>query len=169
MVTSTGFNTGEIIKYQGKEARVVSSHSYSSQITIEVDGKMITVNRNDLFGMNDIRPDFEGQIAQYDEQIEKNKEQIKLSDAIWNAAKQTIKTCRDQMWSLLSDAGVKSYSQITDAEVRAQYAELYEQKGGARSAQIKAVSDIIHASNNTASVAIDKMNLTNQQYVFGLA
>ena len=169
MVNVTGFNTGETINYNGKEAKIDSSYSYSSQIRIEVDGKIVTVDRNDLFGMNKNRPDFEEQIAACDEQIEANKERIKNCDLIWNTAKRTITSCRDQMWALLSKAGVQSFSQITDEEVRAQYAELYGQKGDARSLQIRAVSDTINAANNTASVAIDKMHLVNQQYVFGLA
>ena len=170
MSTSINFKAGEHVLFNGKSAIVKESHSYSEFVTVVVDGKEYTVNKNDLFGMNNSKNDyfFDRQISAYDKQIQQNKEIISEQNTLWALASAKIKNCRQQMASILRSAGVSVASKIDDETQKAQYYALRDNRRDARSVQIRATSEIISASNSTASAALGKMNVTNQKALFGL-
>lgn len=166
MGITTNFKNGETVNYNGKEATVVNTHSYSNYLTILVDGKQITVEKNDLFGMNKSNKHFDRLIDSCDEQIAKNKSIINDAKLNWAAAVNTIKSCREQMHGILKSSGVSTFSQITNDEQRAQYLKLKNDRGDARSVQIRASADIINAAHSVGSAALSKMNFLNQQAIY---
>ena len=160
MVLQANFQTGEIVNYDGKLAKVCDTGFGTSTITIEVDGKCISVDKNDLFGMNEnleTSSVLDNQIANCDEQIEDN---------LWQQAKDEIKSLRNQMQALLSSFGVSLVTQL-DEPNKAQYKALRAERVNQRLVQIRATSDIMTAAHNTASVASYKQDLVNTK-AFGV-
>ena len=170
MAPNVDFKIGEQVTFNGKKAVVSESHIYSDTVTIIVDGKEYSVNKNDLFGMNEKKNEyfFDRQIDFYDKQIEQNKETIKEQNTLWARAKDKIKSCREQMASILHLAGVSIASQINDESQRAQYYALRDSRMDARLEQIGATAEIMNAANNTATLAFNKMNISHQKSFFGL-
>ena len=170
MVLQANFQTGETLNYNGKQATVCDTGFGTSTITIEVDGKCISVDKNDLFGMNNDLQNtsiLDSQIESCDEQIAKNKSIIENSKQLWNNAKEEIKSLRNQMQMILNSFGVSLVTQLDDAN-KAQYNALRSQRVNQRLVQIRATSDIMTAAHSTASAASYKQDLTNTK-AFGLA
>lgn len=163
MVRTAGFETGETINYNGQKAVVVESHSYLSYITIEVNGKRISVDRNDLFGMNDMKKYYDDRMDYCDKRIARNWEIIKQSEKEYDFGSELIKKCRNGMARILADLKVKSVDEITDASKRKEYLSLSDQKAFAKTLKNSASSSIMSAAIDTGSVCTEKMNLINQQ------
>ena len=159
------FKTGETINYNGQKAVVVEAHSYSSYITIEVNGEKITVDRNDLFGMNNAKNYYDERIADCDERIERNWGIIKLAEKVYDACANVIKACRKGMARILAELNVKSADNITDISKRKEYLSLSDEKAYNKVLKNRASADIMSAAIDTGSVCSTKMNLINQQAV----
>ncbi len=167
---NVNFKYGETINYNGKSARIVSQNLTGSYLRIEVDGKIITVDKNDLFGMNKSAiSGLDRQIEVYDEQIKENKNLIKYYNEIWYTAKSGIKEARNKMASLLDSIGVTNAFQITNAEHKKEYAALRKERCDARMTQISASANILSTANDTVSLALHKGDLQSRQLLFGLA
>ena len=165
MAPNVDFKTGDTVNFYGHNAIVSEAHYYSDTVTIIVNGKEYSVNKNDLFGMNNHKNDyyFDERIENYNEQIENNKETIKEQNTLWALAKAKIKECINQMSSILRSAGVTNGSQISDEKQKAQYDAFRDSRIDARSKQIRATAEIMNAANNTATLALNKMNVTHQK------
>lgn len=158
------FKYGDTVKYNGQEAKIVSHNQSGNFLRIEVDGKIITVDKNDLFGMNtDYESDYDRQVANYNERIEENKNKIEHFQQLWYAAKDSIKLAREKIDNLFDSLGVTNVSQITNADKKKEYKSLKQERYDARMTQIRASADIIGTANDTVSLAINKGNLQNQQ------
>ena len=164
MVLQANFQQGETVLYNGKFATACEAPFAGSTLTIEVDGKCISVDKNDLFGMNKdyTQNALDRHITQCDEQIAENKSIIKEANARWDLAKEQIKFLRGQMNSLLRSFGATTVGELGEAE-QAQYKALRADRMSQRSVQIRATSDIMSAAINTASVASSKQNFLNAQ------
>ena len=164
MVLQANFQNGETVNYNGKSATVCSAPIAGASITIEVDGQIIRVDKNDLFGMNkDLKENttlLDSQIEGCDKQIEENKSIIAKCNILWDAAKKEIKSIRSQMSALLSSFGAATVSQLDDAG-KAQYKALREDRVSQRQVQIRASSDIMSAAINTSSVCSYKQDLVH--------
>ncbi len=158
------FKYGDTVNYNGQEAKIVSHNQSGNFLRIEVDGKIITVDKNDLFGMNtDYESDYDRQVANYNERIEENKNKIEHFQQLWYAAKDSIKLAREKIDNLFDSLGVTNVSQITNADKKKEYKSLKQERYDARMTQIRASADIIGTANDTVSLAINKGNLQNQQ------
>lgn len=156
---------GDTVNYLGKQGKFLGENYSGSGIKIVIDGKVVVVDPNDLFGMNE-KIDFSSQIALYDKEIEENKTIIKENKTLWEAAKKTISFCKEQMALILSDSNVSTIDGITDSELRQEYFALKEQRYNARSAQIHATSTILTAAIDTGSACSSKINCINQQAIY---
>lgn len=164
------FKYGDTVNYNGQEAKIVSHNQSGNFLRIEVDGKIITVDKNDLFGMNtDYESDYDRQVANYNERIEENKNKIEHFQQLWYAAKDSIKLAREKIDNLFDSLGVTNVSQITNADKKKEYKSLKQERYDARMIQIRASADIIGTANDTVSLAIDRGNLQNQHLLFGIA
>lgn len=165
------FKYGEKVNYDGKVAEVVFASSYSDKITIKLeDGTFLSVNKNDLFGMNNnVQSDIEARLASYDEQIAKNKSFIKECQQLWTSAKEGIKKTKNEMNSYLASLGVTHAFQITNADQKKEYKAMRAKCSDFRSEQIRASANILHTANDTVSSVIDKGNLQNIQNIQLLA
>ena len=156
------------VYYNGQVATIVAHTPNSQFITIEVNGVKISVNKNDLFGMNnleEVNKYYDEQIAYYDEQMKKNEETIDANKSLWTACKNAIREGKQLLASILNELGVQDFSQITDKEQKQRYQDTVAKNSTARSTQLRATSDIISAANDTCSCATSKINLVNQQYI----
>lgn len=160
------FNAGEKINYKGENAVVVSDNFGSSSITICVDGKQISVDRNDLFGMNKDNSYFQKRIAQCDARIAKFQKTIDFFNKLWSAAKEAAKDCRRQMASILSAFKATNYKQIDDKEQRDAYLALMGQNYDAKRTMNRASSSVISAAIDAGSECFAKGNLLNQQALY---
>ena len=170
MAPNLDFKIGEQVYFNGQKALVSEAHFYSDTVKIIINGKEYSVNKNDLFGMNNNKNEyyFDRQIDYYNEQISQNKERIEEQNTLWARAKDKIKSCRQQMASILHLAGVSIASQINDEIQKAQYYALRDSRMDARLEQIRATAEIMNAANNTATLAFNKMNISHQKSFFGL-
>ena len=159
------FKYGEKVNYDGKAAEVVFASSYSDKITIKLeDGTFVSVDKNDLFGMNNnVQPDIKACLDSYDEQIAENKSFIKECQQLWTSAKEGIRKTKDEMNSYLASLGVTHAFQITNADQKKEYKAMRAECSDFRSEQIRASADILHTANATVSLAIDKGNMQNMQ------
>lgn len=137
---------GETVTWQGKEAKVISCEG--AYTTITVDGKTISVRtaelmRNSIYNTSLIKA--------YKTEIEENKQIIEENKNLWGQMSDQIKACRNQMYSILKNAGVRSYHQIENSEQREKFAELRDNRHSARLTQIKASASVIRAAHETAS------------------
>ena len=162
------YQTGEHVNYNGRDAVVISNNYSSRSITIEVDGKRITVDRNDLFGMNkDISSSYyDSQIANLDKSIEKKQAQIEENKTLWSIATKKIHDCRLLMRSILNEFGVSSFKQLTDENAKKQYSLAMTDKTSARSVQIGASSDIISDAHSAGSDILYRGTLLNEQSIY---
>lgn len=173
MAPQITFKYGETVNYQGNEAKVVSHNTSGDYLRIETEnGKIIVVNKNDLFGINS-SPDspetgIASRVSYYDEQIEENKNFINLCQQIWENAKAGIKTTKEKMRSFLASLDITHAYQIQNAAQKKEYKAMRAECSDFRSQQIRASADILHAAHETGSFASDKGNLLNQS-IFGLA
>ncbi len=159
------FKYGEEVNYDGKSAEVVFASPYCDKITIKLeDGTFVSVNKNDLFGMNNnVQSDIETRMNSYDEQIAENKSFIKECQQLWASAKEGIKRSKEEMNSYLASLGVTHAFQLTNADQKKEYKAMRAECSDFRSQQIRASADILHTANATVSLAIDKGNLQNIQ------
>jgi len=165
---TVNFQNGEKVNFNGREATVISGHSYSNKITIQVDGKLITVDKNDLFGMKKTTKEPEDFYAKAinscDEQIEHNKDIIETYKELWADAKAKIRECRNKMGSILKENRVSKFNQLDEGQ-KAIYMSFKSDKSAARATQIRATAGIISAAHSTASEAGYKHTLINEQYI----
>lgn len=170
MAPQITFKYGETVNYQGNEAKVVSHNTSGDYLRIETeDGKIIVVNKNDLFGINsNLETSIASRVSYYDEQIEKNKNFINLCQQIWNDAKEGIKTIKEKMRSFLASLDITHAYQIQNAAQKKEYKSMSAECSDLRGIQIRSSADILHTANKTGSLVLDKGNLLNQS-IFGLA
>ena len=178
MVTSRGTQSNsanQTVMYNGRRAVIQSAPQNSRYWTVVIDGKPVKVDKNDLFGLNNkrITEQFASQKSFYDDVIEKSKKTIKEAKGLWSAAVETMKSCRNQMYTILRDAKVTNFNQISDAEQRKKYQALATDRSSARMTQIRATSDIIGAAIDVGSAVSGKMNVIGQEmvakHIMGLA
>lgn len=173
MAPQITFKYGETVNYQGNEAKVVSHNTSGDYLRIETeDGKIIVVNKNDLFGINS-SPDspetgIASRVSYYDEQIEKNKNFINLCQQRWNDAKEGIKTIKEKMRLFLALLDITHANQIQNAAQKKEYKSMSAECSDLRGIQIRSSADILHTANETGSLVLDKGNWLNQS-IFGLA
>ena len=156
------------VYYNGQVATIIAHTPNSQFITIEVNGNKISVNKNDLFGMNkleEVNKYYDEQIAYYDEQMKKNEETINANESLWTACKNAIREGKQMMDSILDNLGVQDFSQITDKVQKQRYQDLVDKNSTARTQQLGAVAAIFHAAISTGSAASGKMNATNLKYL----
>ena len=168
MAPQITFKYGETVNYQGNEAKVVSHNTSGDYLRIETeDGKIIVVNKNDLFGINS-SPDspetgIASRVSYYDEQIEENKSFIEKCQQLWYMAKEGIKRTKGKMNSYLASLGITHAFQLTNTNQKKEYNAMRTEYSDYRFEQIRASADILHTVNATVSLAIDKGNLQNIQ------
>ena len=163
MVKTGRFHRGDTINYNGQNAVVVRNPIYSKMITIRVDGKEISVDRNDLFGMNDMKKYYDDKLAACDERIERNWKTIKQSEKEYSFGSELIKKCKNDMAKILADFNVKSVDEITDVSKRKEYLTLSDRKAFGKTLKNRASSSIMSAAIDTGCVCSEKMNYINQQ------
>lgn len=154
-MATVNFSIGEQVNYQGYDAVIVSNNNASHSLTIRLNnGEIITVDSNDLFGMNQkkksIAGDIQNRVDDLNESIEKGTQKIKYNQKLWSVAVELIRTCRRKINSLFSALGVQSENEITDAENRKKYQELVENKASQISIRNRASSDVIYYAHRTA-------------------
>ena len=160
MVT-VAFKYNEEVKYKGQHAVVINNNTGSSYITLRLDdGTYVTVNRNDLFGMNE---DIQERIDECDERIAKNFEKIKQFKLDWNEARDLSSLLSKQMNSILRAFHAINAGDIRDAKKQDEYFALREQRTDAILARNRATSGIISAAIDTGSECTNKLSLINQQ------
>lgn len=170
MAPQITFKYGETVNYQGNEAKVVSHNTSGDYLRIETEnGKIIVVNKNDLFGINSSpETGIASRVSYYDEQIEENKNFINLCQQRWNDAKEGIKNTKEKMRSFLASLDITHAYQIQNAAQKKEYKSMSAECSDLRGIQIRSSADILHTANETGSLVLDKGNWLNQS-IFGLA
>ena len=160
---------GSHVIYQGKPAIVKMGASWSENLTIEVDGKIITVNKNDLFGINEKKEAqnawFEDRVAEKKETIAKNDEKIELLNKVWNGAVAMVRSSKESMYSLLKKNNVSHYSELKGEEQEKYLKHMHDRKD-ARSAQLSSAADVIRLAHQSGDLAFEIGDLLNQQALF---
>ena len=167
-MVAINFSTGEHVNYQGSDAVIVSNNFASHSLTIQLpDGKTVTVDRNDLFGMNkSIKAVCDGiqqHVDDLDEEIEQGNEKIKFNQNLWTTAVKMIRNCKRAINIMFRNLGIKSENEITDVSDREKYKELVENKSSAISTRNRASGDVIWYAHKTESAVLSRHKCLLQQ------
>ena len=156
------FKENQIINYYGKEAKIVSANSYSSFIIIEVDGKHLCVNKNDLFGMNDkcYKPEdwFESTINKYSEEIKDGEQKMEVLGKLYYEARKNYHTNSNLKNNVLRSEGVSSVAQLSD-EGKEKFSYFSNLASKASSTMHRATSDILSTANTVISIILARHKL----------
>ena len=169
-MATINFFKGEQIRYQGSDAAVVSNNYSNHTLTIRLDnGEVVTVDRNDLFGMNkgvtEVIQSTQKHIDKLDEEIAEGEAKIKESNKLWAAAVKNVRKFKNDINTLFSSLGIKSENEITDSKARAEYLALSESESGARKARNRASSDVIWYAHRTFDAILDRHSVELMQSV----
>ena len=151
-MVSINFSTGEHVQYQGNDAVILSNNHNTHSLTIRLEnGEIVTVDKNDLFGMN--KNLFEGcindcktRIANLDEEYEERSQKAKFSLKAYYLHKLSAKNYKAEADKVLGD---KSFSALSGKE-KADYEEAMHNYKDAK--HLAYQSDCDFRNNNSAAL-----------------
>ena len=159
-------STGSYILYEGKPAHIKWSTPWSDTITIEVEGKTITVNKNDLFGINDKKNEYaqwlETQAESRREEIIKNEKEMTFLKELYANSTKMITTCKETMYCLLRKNQVSSYNELKGDAQEKYLAELATLKDST-SIKWHAGNGINRVAHRSINEALNLGEIQNQQ------
>ena len=130
---------------------------------VEIDGKRVEVDPNDLFGMNsNITETPQNMIDFYEEQLTKNDEKKDYLQALGDSIKENLKSAKDKYNSLLSSLGVKSFREINDSAQYTEAQEQYRNIAGLKKDKISNSNRYYSACMRSFDLALDKGDWANQ-------
>lgn len=130
---------------------------------VEIDGKKVKVDKNDLFGINSNLTEHPQKLVNYyDDLIAKNEEKIDYLKATGEAIKSQMKGVKEQFDDLLNKFGVKKYSDIDDKSQQAEAKKFYADLSSLRSAKTANFNREYSAYMTAFDYTLAKGNWQNQ-------
>ena len=126
---------------------------------VEIDGKRVKVDKNDLFGVNN---NLTGLVNYYDKLIAENNEKIDYLKATGEALKAQLKGVQKQYYGLLSKFGVNKYSDIDDETQKAEAKKFYTDMSDLKMAKTANSNREYSAYMTAFDYALEKGNWQNQ-------
>lgn len=161
---------GSYVVYEGKPALVKWGTPWSDTLTLEVDGKTITVNKNDLFGINNKIAEnqqewFSSQIEKSQKELEINNEKMTVYKELYANASKEISKYKDFLYNLLRKNNVSSHNELKGDEQKEYLANMAALKDS-KSAKWHAGNGINHTAMKSLNEALYLGDLQNQQALF---
>ena len=130
---------------------------------VEIDGKRVKVDKNDLFGVNNNLTEHPQRLVNYyDKLIAENNEKIDYLKAKGEALKAQFKGVQKQYYGLLSKFGVDKYSDIDDEAQKAEAKKFYSDLSDLRMAKTANSNREYSAYMTAFDYALEKGNWQNQ-------
>lgn len=130
---------------------------------VEIDGKKVKVDKNDLFGINNSLTEHPQKLVDYyDKLLAENNEKIISLKAAGESLKAQIKGVREQYYGLLSKFGVNKYSDINDETQRAEAKSCYKNLSNLKMERTANSNREYSAYMTAFDYALEKGNWQNQ-------
>ena len=130
---------------------------------VEIDGKRIEVDPNDIFGINsNITECPQRQVDYYDRLLSENEEKKDYLQETAKNIKEQLKNANEKFNALLSNLGVTSYRQITDSAKYTEAKEQYQNIAGLKHDKVSNSNRYFSACLYSFDLALDKGNWLNQ-------
>lgn len=130
---------------------------------VEINGKKVKVDKNDLFGVNSNLTEHPQKLVDYyDELINKNNEKINSLKAVGESIRAQMKGVQKQYYGLLSKFGVNKYSEISDEAQKAEAKKFYTDLSSLKSAKTANSNREYSAYMTAFDYALEKGNWQNQ-------
>ena len=130
---------------------------------VEIDGKRVKVDKNDLFGLNSNLTEHPQRLVNYyDKLIAENNEKIDYLKATGEALKARLKGVQKQYYGLLSKFGVNKYSDIDDETQKAEAKKFYTDMSDLKMAKTANSNREYSAYMTAFDYALEKGNWQNQ-------
>ncbi|MCQ2744484.1 MAG: hypothetical protein MJ230_06805 [bacterium] len=144
----------EYVEYQGQKVKVLEQNHAKRTITIEYNGEIITVNFNDIFGINNNDCDTEStdsasrHINFLKDRIKNLKERIKFYCELFSNLLENIKDIRHKMLKFLGNHDVDDYKKLTSQKDRDTYLAMLNESNNCKKDKNSALCWILSDSND---------------------
>ena len=141
----------------------VATQTSNGDWFVEIDGKKVKVDKNDLFGVNNNLTEHPQYLVDYyDNLINKNNEKIDSLKAMGKFIQEQLDGAKKQYTSFLAKFGVDNYKKIDNASQQAVARKFYNDISDANRAKISNSNSLYSEYNTAFDYALDKGNCQNQ-------
>lgn len=130
---------------------------------VEINGKQVKVDKNDLFGINSNLTEHPQHLVDYyDNLIAENNDKINYLKATGEFIQQQLKGAREQYANILAKFGVNKYKEINDTAQQAEARKFYNNISDLNQAKISNSNREYSAYMTAFDYALEKGNWQNQ-------